>query len=170
MLHFNSIHPYSDNTVYTLWFLIDSSFRMSVVGASEGTNNQYISSTYPPLIICGFTSASCESTTVCLPSNILILVTDCVSGMWFCNTCTLGCVLGEAASFSSMQFWLLKKGGAASLLRAVLLRTALSQIFRQGLQHTHYWSSNSQVNWDMYTWTSVQLSSRKSHVEVWCSE
>lgn len=113
MLHFNSIHPYSDNTVYTLWFLIDSSFRMSIVGASEGTNNQYTSSTYLPLIICGFTYTS-ESTTVCLPSNMLILVTDCVSGMWFCNTCTLGCVLAEAASFSSMQFSLPKKGGKRS--------------------------------------------------------
>lgn len=31
MLHFNSIPPYIDNTFYTLCFLIDSSFRMSVV-------------------------------------------------------------------------------------------------------------------------------------------
>lgn len=37
---------------------------------------------------------SSESTTVCLNSNISTLLTDCVSGMWFCNTCTLGCVLG----------------------------------------------------------------------------
>lgn len=84
---FNRIPP-ALTIMFPLWLIVQDECRQ----ASEDTNSQDINSSNLPLIIWGFTSASSESLTV----SLLI---DCVSGMWFCNTCTLGCVLGLSCQF-----------------------------------------------------------------------
>lgn len=107
--------------------------------ASEDTNRQDMNASNLSLIIQGFTSASSESLT-------LSLLIDCVSGMWFCNTCTLGCFLGLSCHFQFFAILPPKK------------REALHPFNSSPV------SGFSQVNWDIYTSASVRLSSRKSHL------